>query len=69
MYDTIQDLPFVCRVNLPEPAQQLYRDAFNRAWAGTADEKARYRAAMVAALDEVRAHFARDEAGRWRMKT
>ena len=69
MYETIHDLPFVCRLNLPDEALQLYREAFNRAWIRAANEKARYRVAMNAALAEVRTHFVRDESGRWRAKT
>ena len=67
MYDTINDLPFVCRLNLPEDAQKIYRDAFNRAWRqATAEEKARHRLAQSQAWNEVRSRFEREkETGRW----
>jgi cation transport regulator ChaB len=66
MYDSIQDLPFVCRLNLPEAAQRIYRDAFNRAWRQTEDAKTRYRFAQQQAWIEVRKRFEREkETGRW----
>jgi len=62
MYQSIEDLPFVCRINLPEPALRVYRDAYNRAWKSAMD----HRAAQDAAWAEVRQQFARDQAsGRW----
>src|ERR1051325_11699453 len=39
-YESIEDLPTVWRVNPPEAAQQVYKDAFNRAWAERRDERA-----------------------------
>lgn len=68
MYESIHDLPFVCRLNLPEPAQQVYCDAFNRAWGRVDDEKVRYRLAQQEAWGEVRRRFERDESGRWRTR-
>jgi cation transport regulator len=66
MYESNEDLPFVCRLNLPEDAQHVYRDAFNRAWIQTADAKTRYHVAQLRAWDEVRKQFARDgKSGRW----
>jgi cation transport regulator ChaB len=61
-YKTIKDLPFVWQLNLPEAAQHVYKDAFNRAWAVRRDE----REARMRAWAEVRRRFARDpETGRW----
>lgn len=62
MYASIQDLPFVCRLNLPEEAQKTYRDAFNRAWRTAAD----FQSAQRTAWAEVRKEFQRDqESGKW----
>lgn len=61
-YATIEDLPFVCQINLPEAAQHVYKDAFNRAWAERRDE----RDARASAFAEVRRRFERDAmTGRW----
>jgi cation transport regulator len=65
MYASIHDLPFVCRLNLPEPALQVYRDAFNRAWKAAND----HRIAQMEAWSEVRRRFERDAHGRWRTRT
>jgi cation transport regulator ChaB len=62
MYDSIDDLPLVCRINLPPDALQVYREAFNRAWRTTS----RYRAAQDHAWSEVRARFEREKkSGKW----
>jgi cation transport regulator len=47
-YPTIDDLPESLRAHLPEHAQEIFRAAFNNAWA-------RYRALPPDALEE-RAH-------------
>ena len=66
MYATNEDLPFVYRLNLPDAAQRVYRDAFNEAWEQTVDAKTRYHEAQRQAWDEVRKQFARDgKSGRW----
>jgi cation transport regulator ChaB len=66
MYDSIHDLPYVCRLNLPEAAQRIYRDAFNRAWRQASEEKTRHQFAQTQAWTEVRTRFVRDpETGRW----
>jgi cation transport regulator ChaB len=65
MYESIEDLPMVCRLNLPEDALQVYRDEFNRAWRQTS----RYRAAQDHAWREVRKRFERDQkTGHWVLK-
>ena len=68
MYESIQDLPFVCRLNLPEDAQKIYREAFNRAWRQAAEEeKSRHQLAQRQAWSEVRLRFEREkETGRWK---
>lgn len=61
-YETVQDLPFHVSLNLPEPARQLYRDAWNRACETTADRGL----ARERAWTEVRERFERDPlTGRW----
>jgi cation transport regulator len=66
MYDSIHDLPFVCQLNLPEAAQKVYREAFNRAWSKAADDGSRHRSAQNHAWTEVRRKFERDkDTGRW----
>ncbi|HEX8170793.1 MAG TPA: ChaB family protein [Thermoanaerobaculia bacterium] len=66
MYETLDDLPYVCRINLPEAAQRVYRDAFNRAWKQAPQEKMRFQLAQTQAWMEVRDRFERDrETGRW----
>lgn len=65
MYETIDDLPFVCRLNLPEAALRVYRDSFNRAWR-KAGEAARFQLAQSEAWSAVRRRFERDRVtGRW----
>ena len=61
-YENIDELPVHCRVNLPEAAQQVYREAWNRAWDNAADP----RVARDRAWQEVREQFGRDAVtGRW----
>jgi cation transport regulator ChaB len=70
MYDTIDDLPLVCRIHLPESALRAYREAFNRAWQHAGETKERFRTAQTQAWSEVRNLFERDrETGRWMAKT
>jgi cation transport regulator ChaB len=62
-YPTIDDLPFVLRINLPKDALEVYRDAFNRALRNGENTR---RAAETQAWAEVRKRFARDKVtGRW----
>lgn len=66
MYDSIQDLPFVCQLNLPEAALKVYREAFNRAWSNAQEDGRRYTTAQSHAWTEVRKKFERDkDTGRW----
>jgi cation transport regulator len=59
-YKTIADLPYVWQLNLPEAAQHVFKDAFNRAWAERSDDReARHRA-----IEAVRRSFRKD-GGRW----
>jgi cation transport regulator ChaB len=66
MYDSIEDLPFVCQLNLPEAALKVYREAFNRAWSAAPAEERRYQLAQEKAWSAVRREFEREkETGRW----
>jgi cation transport regulator len=38
-YETIDDLPDSVRGHLPTHAQEIYRSAFNHAWASYADDR------------------------------
>ena len=55
-YESIEQLPLHCRINLPEAAQHVYREAWNRAWNHSADPYA----ARDRAWREVREQFERD---------
>ncbi|HEX2120122.1 MAG TPA: ChaB family protein [Thermoanaerobaculia bacterium] len=66
MYESIDDLPIVCRLHLPTSALRVYRDAFNRAWKDAPDGKSRHHVAQTRAWSEVRERFERDKVtGRW----
>ena len=66
MYETIYDLPFVCQLNLPAAALEVYRDAFNRAWLHAEGDPDRYLVAQNAAWRVVREGFQREAAtGSW----
>ena len=55
-YESIEQLPLHCRINLPELAQHVYREAWNRAWENSGDP----RIARDRAWSEVREQFERD---------
>ena len=55
-YENIDALPLHCRINLPEAAQHVYREAWNRAWDNNADPSV----ARDQAWREVRERFERD---------
>ncbi len=40
-YDTIEELPSQVRSNLPEQAQDIFKEAFNHAWQQYQDEEKR----------------------------
>jgi cation transport regulator ChaB len=64
-YRSIEDLPFVCRYNLPEAALRVYRDAYNRAWEESSLAE-RDRVALHRAWEAVRECFEKEElTGRW----
>lgn len=61
-YETIEDLPFVCRINLPEAAQRVYLEAWNAALEMHGDCEL----ARAHAWAEVRMRFAKvSDGSRW----
>jgi cation transport regulator ChaB len=61
-YETIEDLPFVCRINLPADAQQVYLEAWNASLELHRDPDLARRRAWA----EVRKRFAKESGGvRW----
>lgn len=69
MYESIDDLPIVCQINLPEAALKVYRAAYNDAWQEGADEPKRHTYAQSRAWSAVRDRFERDrETGKWMPK-
>jgi cation transport regulator ChaB len=61
-YETIEDLPFVCRINLPEAAQRVYLEA----WNASLDLHGDCDLARRRAWAEVRKRFAKESGGaRW----
>ncbi|MDF2118547.1 ChaB family protein [Roseiarcaceae bacterium H3SJ34-1] len=46
-YVSVEDLPAPARAQLPEHAQEIYRNAFNRAWLEYADRDAGAHEAMA----------------------
>jgi cation transport regulator ChaB len=61
-YERIEDLPFVCRINLPEAAQKVYLEAWNTTLERNGDADLARRRAWA----EVRRRFTKEPAGaRW----
>lgn len=74
-YDTNRDLPDSVRDNLPEHAQDIYREAFNSAWEQYEDPKerrgndSREATAHQVAWAAVKKKYEKDEkSGRWKSK-
>ena len=64
-YRSIDDLPMVCRYNLPEAALHVYRKAYNEAWE-IAPPPDRDRVALTSAWSAVRAQFVKETlTGEW----
>jgi len=63
-YPTIDDLPPSVRRNLPEHAQQIYREAFNHAWQGYAADARREERAHRIAWAAVKKRYVK-EGGVW----
>jgi cation transport regulator len=64
-YRTNLDLPEAVRSHLPEHAQDIYREAFNHAYAGLAGEADRERRSHMIAWAAVKRRYERGADGRW----
>jgi cation transport regulator len=74
-YESIKDLPESVRDNLPKHAQEIYRAAFNSAWAQYDDPKerrgdaSREETAHKVAWAAVKEQYEKDEkSGKWKPK-
>lgn len=74
-YKSVKDLPERVRENLPEHAQEIYREAFNNAWDQYADPKdrrgdaSREETAHKVAWAAVKKVYEKDEkSGTWKKK-
>ncbi|MEJ2210743.1 MAG: ChaB family protein [Anaerolineae bacterium] len=73
-YDSNKDLPDSVKDNLPEQAQEIYRQAFNSAWDEYADpedrrgDQSREQTAAQVAWSAVKQEYEKDEAGNWTKK-
>lgn len=72
-YKDVDQLPDSVRESLPDEAQGIYLDAFNRAWDQFAgeenDEEAREAAAHQEAWTVVRETYRQENNGRWVLNT
>lgn len=70
-YKAVTELPESVRDNLPEHAQEIYKEAFNSAWEEYADPAARRDSASQeevahrVAWAAVKQKYEKDEHGRW----
>ena len=73
-YKTDVELPPGVRNNLPQHAQDIYREAFNNAWEEYADaakrrgQESREEASHRVAWAAVEKEYAKDSSGVWRKK-
>jgi cation transport regulator len=74
-YDTIRELPESVRSNLPEHAQEIYKEAFNNAWEQYRDpekrrgDASREETAHRVAWAAVKQEYEKDESsGKWKKK-
>ena len=71
-YDTISELPDSVRDNLPEHAQDIYKEAYNSAWDQYAEpddrrgDAGREETAHRVAWAAVKNTYEKDAEGRWR---
>ena len=71
-YDTISELPDSVRDNLPEHAQDIYKEAYNSAWDQYAEpddrrgDAGREETAHRVAWAAVKNSYKKDADGRWR---
>ncbi len=75
-YDSKSELPESVRDNLPEHAQEIYREAFNSAWEQYSDpedrrgDQSREATAHQVAWSAVKEEYEKDEeSGEWRKKS
>lgn len=64
-YGANSDLPASVRDHLPEHAQDIYREAFNHAYAAHAGEADRERRAHMIAWAAVKRRYEKDARGQW----
>ena len=64
-YSSNSNLPPSVRNHLPEHAQDIYREAFNHAYAAKADEADRERRSHMIAWAAVKRRYERGADGRW----
>lgn len=73
-YKHIGDLPDSVRDNIPEHAQEIYKEAFNNAWDEYADatkrrgDESREEVAHKVAWTAVKAKYAKGRDGHWHPK-
>ncbi len=73
-YDRIEELPDSVRNNLPEHAQEIYKEAFNSAWDQYADpddrrgDASREETAHRVAWSAVKGEYEKDSTGEWKRK-
>jgi cation transport regulator len=74
-YKTNRELPKSVKDNLPQQAQEIYREAFNSAWEQYADpedrknDESREATAHKVAWSAVKSAYEKDEdSGRWKKK-
>lgn len=74
-YDSKRELPQNVRDNLPEHAQEIYREAYNSAWEQYSDpedrrgDQSREETAHRVAWSAVKKKYEKDEdSGRWKRK-
>jgi cation transport regulator ChaB len=67
-YDTVNDLPFVYRYNLPLPALEVFREVYNTTLQQCRSRRDGDRMARVAAITAVKDQFVRDPFGNWRRR-
>ena len=73
-YDKIADLPESVRDNLPEHAQEIYKEAFDSAWDEYDDpedrrgDASREETAHKVAWAAVKRKYEKDDDGRWKAK-
>lgn len=68
-YAANQDLPPAVRDHLPPHAQDIYREAFNHAYAAHAGDGQREQTASMIAWAAVKHHYEMDADGHWTVRS